>query len=470
MPAAREDLRQLLSLVAIGCAAYANAVFHPFVHDDIVFIAQNPAIGRLDDISAIFFNHSGAPVQGANAYYRPVLELITRLEYRLFGLDPFGYHLFNVLLHAVNGVLVFFLLSRSGLSRGLAWAASALFLVHPAQTEAVACIAGISNLASAFFILVCLNFYASRRYVWALAAFIAGAFTKESAVLLPLVLIGMDRLRAGGSLRRACARVGPFAAAAGAFLFLRQSLTGANVLSDILASPGELRLRLLAIPRTLLTYLKIIVWPDDLHYYRNTDILAPNAWAFAALGIIVLAGFLFFRRLHADDRRTAAFGAGWFLLFVLPVLNVLPLINEYSFILTAEHFLYLPIVGILIIGALIASRLATSPWIRKGLFAVIFAACVAVTIRQNTFWRGELPLFERMVRFEPDFGRGHLLLANTYYVNRQYALAQEHYFIALKIMQGYAFKAQNTTARNVYLGFIKDIDLDLARLRSKRGQ
>ena len=469
MSAAREDLWRSLSVLVIGCAAYANAVAHPFVHDDIVFIAQNPAIGRLDDISGIFFNHSPAPAPGANAYYRPGLELIYRLEYRLFGLGPSGYHAFNVLLHAVNGLLVFCLLSRLGSSRGLAWVTSALFLVHPAQTEAVACVAGISNLASAFFILTCLIFYVSHRTVLALLAFIAGMFTKESTVLLPLMLLFMDRLRPGGFPSRGYLRAGLFGGAAGIFLFLRHYLTGSNLLSDILASPGELRLRILAIPRTLLTYLRMIVWPDDLHYYRNTDILASNAWAFAVLGAIVLAGILLFRRLNAEEKKSAALGAGWFLLFLLPVLNVLPLINEYSFILTAEHFLYLPIVGALVIAALIASRLFTSFSMRRAMFAVVFAACFIMTVRQNTFWRGEIPLFERMARFEPDFGRGHLLLANTYYADRQYALAQRHYLAALKIMQGYAFKAQNTTAKNFYLGFIKDINADLARL-GPRGQ
>ena len=470
MSVAREDLWRSLSLLVIGCAAYANAVAHPFVHDDIVFIAQNPAISRLDDIPGIFFNHSGAVIKGANAYYRPVLELIYRLEYRLFGLDPRGYHAFNILLHAVSGVLVFVCLSRLGLSRDLSWVVSVFFLVHPAQTEAVACVAGISNLASAFFVLACLGLYVSRRYIPAFAAFIAGLFTKESVVFLPLVLIWMDRWHTGETPRRACSRAGAFMAAAAAFLFLRQYLTGSNLISDICVSPGELRLRVLAIPRTLLTYLKIITWPNDLHYYRNTDILASNAWAFAVFGIIAPAGFLLFRRLNAGDRKTAVLGVGWSLLFLLPVLNVLPLINEYSFILTAEHFLYLPIIGILIIAALIASRLATGFAVRRMVFAVIFAACSVITVRQNIFWRGEIPLFERMVRFEPDFGRGHLLLANTYYADKRYASAREHYLKALSIMEGYKSKAQNTTAKDFYAGFIKDINAGLARLSGNQGQ
>ncbi len=467
--AATHDFWPALSLAFVGCALYANTVAHPFVHDDLIFIVQNPAISRLDNIAGIFFGPPGAVPHGVNAYYRPVLELVYRLEYRLFGLDPQGYHAFNIIVHAANGVLVFLLLSRLGFSRALAWGLSAIFLVHPAQSESVAGIAGISNLASAFFILTCLHFYVSGRTVLAMAVFVVGLFTKESTVILPLMLVLVDRLYVGGSPVRTFARAGPFAALAFVFLVLRQYLTGADLASSVLASPGELCLRILAIARTLLTYGKIIVWPDDLHYYRNTDILAPNGWAFALLGLIILTGLWFFRRLNAGDKRTVIFGAGWFFLFLLPVLNVAPLINEYSFILTAEHFLYLPIIGVLLIVAVVLSRWAVRPSVRKGIFAVVFAASCVATVGQNTFWRGEVPLFERMVRFEPRFGRGHILLAKAYDANHRYGPAKRHYMIALNIMQGYAAKAQNVTARNVYLGFIRDIHMDLTRLE-KTGQ
>ena len=467
--AAARDLWPALSLALVACTLYVNVVRYPFVHDDVVFIAHNPAISRLDNIAGIFFDPSGAVPHGINAYYRPVLELVYRLEYRFFGLDPHGYHAFNILMHAANGVLVFFLLSRLGFSRALAWGLSAIFLVHPAQSESVACIVGISNLASAFFILTCLHFYASRRTVWAMAAFVFGLFTKESAVILPLMLIIMDRLYIGGSPGRTLARAGPVAALASVFLVLRQHLTGTDLASTVLVSSGELCLRILAIPRTLLTYGKIIVWPDDLHYYRNTDILAPNAWAFALLGLIILTGLWLFRRLNVDDKRTVIFGAGWFFVFLLPVLNVAPLINEYSFILTAEHFLYLPIIGVLLIGTVVLSRLTVSSSVRKGIFAVVFAACFVTTVGQNTFWKGEVPLFERMICFEPRFGRGHILLARAYDADRRYDLARRHFMIALDIMQGYAARAQNATARDVYLGFIRDIHADLARLE-KMGQ
>jgi len=80
-----------------------------------------------------------------------------------------------------------------------------------------------------------------------------------------------------------------------------------------------------------------------------------------------------------------------------------------------------------------------------------------------------VPLFERMIRFEPRFGRGHILLARAYDADHRYDLARRHYMIALDIMQGYAAKASNAAARDVYLGFIRGIHADLTRLE-KTGQ
>ncbi len=463
MPDAR-DLWLSLLLAAIGCAVYANAVVHPFVHDDIVFIVQNPSIGRVDDMANVFLHHTPSAIAGANAYYRPILEVIYRLEYRLFGLNPHAYHAMNVLLHAINGVLVFFLLSRLRLARGMAWVVAALFLLHPVQSESVACVAGISNIAAAFFVLVCLNCYVRGRPLWALAAFILALFTKESTLVLPLCVMAVDGFMNPGPWRRRLARAAPFLTAAFLFLLFRQHLTGANLSAAIFASRGELYLRVLAIPRTLLTYLKILIWPNDLHYYRNTDILASSTLAFLLCGILLAAAVWFFQRLDQGRTKNVLLGLAWFFIFLLPMLNVLPLVNEYSFIMTAEHFLYLPMLGLMMAAVVIASQWGMGPLTQRCVIALILGICAVITVGQNRFWRNEVALFERMARYEPRFGRGHLLLAKAYYANHQEGLAQEHYLKALRIMQDYEGKAKTATSRRFYQGYIQEILADLTKL------
>ena len=105
----------------------------------------------------------------------------------------------------------------------------------------------------------------------------------------------------------------------------------------------ELFLRILSIPRTLLMYVRIILLPYDLHYYRSVDILQPYLPGIIYLIAVIIIALLFFRKMNGPCWRICLFSLGWFIIVLLPVLNIIPLINEYSLILTSDHFLYLPL-------------------------------------------------------------------------------------------------------------------------------
>jgi protein O-mannosyl-transferase len=443
-----------LALIFFGLLAFFNAIRHPFVHDDVIFILKNPHITELDHWVEAF--EVPAASGGLNTYYRPVLEILYRFEYHLFGPHPYGFHFFNVMVHILNGLLLFGLLQRLGLREAVAWVIACVFLIHPVQTEAVSCISGISNLWMTLGILLALQAYLNKWFTASLLCFAVAFLSKEQAVMLvPLVMV-IDYSRGAKNFRlwfflglSACA-----------LLWLRQSVTGASLLKDIMVSRGELFLRLAAIPRDLGMYLRLIFFPNNLHYYRSTDILQSNsiAWILALMSILGI--FYAFHR-WPQRRTTLILGLGWFLTALLPVLNIVPLINEYSFILTPEHFLYLPIVGILIIVVSAADHFLKH--FRKLILGIVVSGCLLLTWHQNTFWRSEIALFERMLRFEPEFGRGHLLLAKAYYFNGRPKDADEHFEKAFMIMSGYAKKATNLTAEKFYLGYIKEILFDWAQ-------
>jgi hypothetical protein len=450
-----------LALVFFGLLAFFNAIRHPFVHDDVVFILENQQITRLDQWDKAFA--IPAATGGINTYYRPVLEILYRFEYHLFGPHPYGFHFFNCLVHIINGLLVFSLLQRLGLAPAVAWVVSLLFLIHPVQTEAVSCISGISNLWMALGILLGLHAYLNRWYLASLLCLVIACLSKEQAVMfLPLIII-IDISRGKNNFRWWAAVLLTILV----FLYVRGSVTGASLVRDIMFSPGELYLRLAAIPRVLGMDLRLIFFPFDLHYYRSTDILQANtmAWGLALLSIIGLY-FIFHR--YAQTRSTLILGGGWFLAALFPVLNIAPLINEYSYILTAEHFLYLPMIGILIMAVSAADHF--SEGLKKTAIVVGVSSCLLLTWHQNTFWANETVLFERMMRFEPDFGRGHLLLANAYFSSGRLQEASGHFAKAFAIMSSYAKKASNKMAKNFYLGFMKEILINWARCENAMGR
>ena len=491
-------------LVLLGWFSYFQSLSYPFVHDDLVFIRNNPDISRLDNWRDIL-----VPVPAAqgivNAYYRPGLDLLYRIQYMFFQFDAGAYHGFNVVLHIFNGLLLFYVLTRIlsgyedalgaaggqagiplGPGRGLfipqklwvAWSVAAIFVSHPVQTEAVACVSGISNLLLVFLCLLCfvlfLQLIERRECRWGvrwgrtflLGVLFAGAlFVKEQAVVLPvlflayLLTVGRNQKKIG----RSAFLVPLFLfVLLGGYFFYRKALLG-HMVTPFWAYNHELLLRLKAIPRTLLVYFRILFVPAGLHYYRSLDILAPNAGAGILLALVAAAMTAGGRMLPAGLRPYYHFGLLWFLVTLAPMLNILPLIHEYSYIALFEHFLYWPLPGIFFSFMVLVSYVfecRVPPDHRRNgregfILGIIFILTV-MTLKQNQVWRGEIPLFERVVAYEQNLARGRVLLGKSYYFNGQSAAALQQFNEALKILDGYLERVQDPGARAVYLSFKKE--------------
>ena len=121
-----------------------------FIWDDDDYVTENPLLSEPDGLSRIWLSMD-APSQ-----YFPMVYTMLRVEFGLWGLDPLGYHLVNVLLHAANALLLWQLLRRLDIGMEVAWFAAAIFALHPVHVESVAWIAERKNLLSFFFALASL--------------------------------------------------------------------------------------------------------------------------------------------------------------------------------------------------------------------------------------------------------------------------------------------------------------------------
>jgi len=498
--------RVLMVLSVLGFLVYFNAIAHPFVHDDVVFVQMNPNIGRWDNLLETFLT-PGVPFQTlkiTTPYYRPLLEIFYRLQYLLFGMNPAGFHFFNILLHILNAFLVFLLSLRLRLKKSWAFAIALIFLVHPVQSEAVACVSGISNLVVTGLVLATFLAYLETRVrtgrmrrVWQAGSaglFCLALFSKEQAVVFPVIILLYELLWPGAGSRmpgtlpdakRRTPDYGNFVRRwwfpATYFWLVGLYLSWRSVLfpgffHEALENPVEFTLRLWAIPKTLLMYIGVILWPAGLHYYRSVDILIqdlPMLLGFLACALFVLSVCL---SLPERFRRWAWFGLAWFLVTLLPVANIVPLINEYSLILAAEHFLYFPLVGFLIflaaIGGWMLTTLKGQVTSRFCRLLLVFIAVIlaALTIKQNDFWRGEVPLFERTLKYEPGLGRVHLLLGKAYVMQYRIQEALAEYSAGLQIMQGYVKKARHFKVADVYLQYVKTAHFDRGQCYLAMGQ
>ena len=184
-----------LTVATLGAAVYVNSLTNPFVYDDFRLIVENRALAAPGDLQAVVWHD----------ITRPLVNLSYALDAAIWGIRPVGFHVTNVLLHALNVALLFAVawgLALDSRRTPLASAviAAAAFAVHPMLSQAVGYISARADLLCASFVL--LAWLAARRYLlhgrilWAVAALDAGLFglaSKEVAAMLPFVLLVYDR-------------------------------------------------------------------------------------------------------------------------------------------------------------------------------------------------------------------------------------------------------------------------------------
>ncbi len=486
------------------------------MHDDLVFIQNNPEISRLSDWQGIFIR---TPRQDGiiNPYYRPLLELLYRVQYRFFEFHAGAYHVFNVALHIFNSLLLLFLLKRifyqfpelragkagengvcprgpfPGCSPGLiaAWLLAVIFLIHPVQSESVACVSGISNILLVFLCSSSFILYlraASGRatgtlwpvmwYVLSACSYLLALFTKEQAVVFPLLLLAYESTvpsREKKSRRSPYIFIGSLFLIMAAYFLFRKIVLG-QMIQAFWVYDHEMFLRIKAIPRTLLIYMRILVFPWDLHYYRSLDILDPQKGAVALLLLCMAAVLFLGKKLPASLRSLYIWGCLWFGITLAPMLNFLPLIHEYSFIALFEHFLYWPMTGFFLSLFVVVFHVSQgrrwfsrTPSFRCLIPAVLILFLAVMTLGQNRYWRAEVPLFERAVKYEKNLARLRILLGKAYFMDGQISAAAGQFEQALGILAAYVKRVKEEEPRRLYLLFMKEAYFNLAQCYDKTG-
>jgi len=401
-------------IALIGILVYANVLQGAFVWDDEVLVVKNTYIRDFAHFGNIFTENILGGVRRMSAFYRPLQVLTYALDFSVWKLDPFGYHLGSVLWHVGAAFGVFFFLTALTVSRRAALWTALFFVVHPVHTEAVSYISGRADSLAALFIFLSLTFYVrcarhSRPgLIMALSLFAAAALlSKEVALLLPfMALLYHHTLKV--KIRPAAFAALLFVAAG--YLILRRFF------SAHLAGEMEATLTLAQrIPGSFAAYaqyLRLLVWPAGLHmeYGQSRFSFAdPVVWA----GVALLAASVVFLVKARRRDPLLAFASGWFLLTLAPVANIFP-VNAYM----AEHWLYLPSVGFFLAGAIFLDRWAERGGAgRRGAFmcvVLLVASWGVVTIRQNTIWKKPVLLYGSVLEYAPESQRLLNNLANIY--------------------------------------------------------
>ncbi len=431
----------LFIIVALGFVAYSFMINGSFRNmDDRFSIVDSPFIKDPANISKIF--QSGFFKD--QSYYRPLVSLNFMLEYQAYGLNAFFYYLDNVFLHLLAAGLVFFIL-RALLGNVMqAFVAALLFAIHPVQWEAVANIPGRSILLCTVFNLGAFLAYieARRRKAVGLQAiawvlFAASLLSKESAAMLPLLLLAYEHWL-GDRTQRAPVKyraVAPFFVWTALYLLVRKSLGITQVFSW--PTLEQHLLGFLSFLRGTLTFLRLFIWPSDLHFDRSQKVFT-SAVDPQIIGTLLIYGVLLYALIRSRQRLTpqVKFFLFWFCVGLFPVSQLVTSLGVgVGYLSLAEHFLYVPSIGVFALMAMALSA-AADGWRRQKnlsieLFYVLrgafFAALFLTTIINNIYATHELAMLKRSLSYDPTNAR-LLYSAGFYYADHRYFPEAETYF------------------------------------------
>lgn len=403
------DFRPVLLCSAaalFGGVVYLNALHNPFVYDDYRTVLDNGSIRTLTNLRSIFWYDAT----------RPLVNFSYAIDRALWGPGPFGFHLTSVLLHMLN-VVLFFLLVRqliadrqlgrsqpiAARSEVIAFAAAALFAVHPMMTESVGYISGRSEvLCGAFFFVA---FMCGRRWMqrggtswWLLTAALWGAalLTKETAAMLPAVLFCYDRLMLKGGFTTRLWRLHlPLVSVALAGGIARLAVFA------YLEHPGEVTLQwrsILTEAGVIWRYAGLFLAPGGQSIYHE---VRPIASVFEPVALvsaiaIVLAVALAWRFRSADS--LASFGVIWFFLLLVPSSVIVVLDHGEAMV---EHRVYLASCGLfLAAGSFIGWSVAMASHLSRPTRLLVRTAVAvgilllgARTILRNAVWADPVALW-----------------------------------------------------------------------------
>lgn len=418
-------------LVSIALAVLTAAVYWPvtrseFVnYDDPDYVTENSVVQH--GVTTQGLKWAFGNLHGERTYWHPLTWISHMLDCQFFGLNPRWHHAMSLLFHIANSILLLLLLSNL---TGAFWPSAAvavLFAVHPLQVETVAWVTERKNLLSIMFWLLTsaayVRFARTKRpapYLLALILFACGLMSKPAVVTLPCVLLLLDvwplnRLSMGGPWRDRARTAGkllveklPFfalSATSAAITMVAHDRIGMK--QEIHGLPALYRIENAVV--SYAQYLKKLFFPFDLAIpYPH-----PGVWprATVILAALLLIGVTVFVLLQLKKRPWFAVGWFWFLGVLVPAIGII----QVGYQAMADRFVYVPIIGLLIMLAWgakdVLTALRATPLAIATLFAGVLVYFGGATTSQVRHWKDSEALFRRAVAVTHHNYIAHLNLA-----------------------------------------------------------
>jgi tetratricopeptide (TPR) repeat protein len=440
----------LCLILAIPAISFFPCLKNDFLNwDDQQYVTENKTITELSwrNIETIFdWTYMG--------HYHPLTILSYSLEYRFFKLNPFAYHLTNLILHLMNGLLVFCLMMmlKGGVLTSLV--VSLLFGIHPLHVESVAWISERKDVLYSFFFLGSMVVYLTylktwrrRYYFLSLFLFLLSLLSKSMAVTLPLVLFLCDYLLHRKFDRKCLIEKIPFLAIAFIFGIMALFAQGSpEIMGQKPSSPFSKNIfimsevlttyfsKLLLMSEVLTAYFPKLILPIKLSCFYPFVKGIAGFWSYVYLTTIL--GFLIAGIILGKYNKKITFGTLFFFITIIPTLPAK---------IIADRYIYIPSIGIFFIAAegfywLYRSKLKPIK-IVKPILAILLIGILGtlsfLTWERCQVWKDSISLWNNVLKNYPKIPIAYNNLGEAYLRKGDYERAISNYNQALRINPDY---------------------------------
>jgi hypothetical protein len=457
----RFNKRQILfliiaAIVAMTVLSYAPIVHNGFVnYDDNQYVFNNPNVKGGITQRSIIWAFTNLNI----SYWHPLTWLSHMLDCEIYGLRPLGHHITSILIHIINSVLLFLLLSKM---TGTVWRSgfvAAAFALHPVHVESVAWVAERKDVLSGLFWILSMLAYVHyaerpnvRRYAIVLLTFVMGLMSKPMMVTLPFALLLLDywpldrfilqqdKTSSPADISIICQKASVWrlleekvpmfvlSAALSVITFVAQKQVG--VVASLEAMP--LHIRAVNSLGSYYHYIMKMLCPKALAVlYPPPTQMTTDAAAMAVMGVAVLLV------LWGRGRRWLVVGLLWYLGTLVPVIGLV----QSGFQIMADRYTYIPSIGVFIIiawgAAEIFAKLSHPKHAAAAAGAAVLIVMVLMTQNQVRYWRDSATLFEHAIAVTKNNYTIHYNYGLDLFEQGQYDKALQHFKEAGRIYPKY---------------------------------
>lgn len=399
-------------LASVTISVYLFTLPYSFTYDDHHYIEESRYIKSWAALASIFNTGYAAVSPEDLDLTRPLMPVSLALDYSVWGLNPAGFRLTNILLHALNSVLVYILASSLLTNRWSCFLSALIFAVHPIHVEAVVGITFREDLLVTFFYLSALLLYIKSAegskflyYLFSLAFFILALLSKEMAVTFPFVLLLCNyyilKREDGGKASRFL-KISYWLPIPLYLLFL-YSIYSKLPLPQ--SGSGGISGAIFPVLKMIATSAGLLLFPFNLHvdYDLHVALFDPGLLT----GVIIILGAGWY--LINGKNRGLSFCIAFFFVTLIPVMNIIP-----TFRLVADRFLYLPSVAFSLLAGIVIMHIGQRDRFRLVISAALILLLGVVAVKRGTVWENDLTLWSDVMKKSPGSVRAYAAVGAYY--------------------------------------------------------